>query len=90
MDNNFAIGDIVVSLYGHDKNRLFIVSAIDKNDKIVIIDGKYRGKSNPKTKNPKHLKTIAHDEKILNRLNESTSTDTEIYNMIKVYKQIKE
>ena len=90
MDNEFEIGDIVLSVSGHDKNRLFCVTSIDKSGKIVIIDGRYRDKSNPKTKNPKHLIKIAHDEDILNKINSKTATNAEIYKNIKAYRQIKE
>lgn len=90
METNFAVGDIVKSLDGHDKNRLFIVASIDKNGYLAIIDGKYRVKNKPKLKNPKHLQFVAHDEVILNKLNSPIATNTEIYKMIKVYKQVKE
>ena len=53
MENNFTVGDVVLSLRGHDKNRLYIVVAIDKINEIVIIDGKYHLRENPKKKNPK-------------------------------------
>ena len=90
MDTNFVIGDVVNSISGHDKNRLFIVVGIDKNGYIAIIDGKYRGKSKPKLKNPKHLIKVAHDDNLLNKVNSPLTTDTEIYKLIKVYKQVKE
>ena len=87
MDINFEIGDVVESLSGHDQNRLFIVVGIDKNGYIAIIDGRYRGKTKPKLKNPKHLKKVAHDENIINKINSPISTNAEIYKLIKVYKK---
>ena len=90
MDTEFMVGDIVRSLSGHDKNRLFVVLSIDKNGYPVIIDGRYRVRSKPKTKNPKHLLKVAHDDKILQKVSSPIATDTEIYKMIKVYKQVKE
>ena len=33
MEHNFIIGDVVLSLSGHDKNRLYVVVGIDKNNK---------------------------------------------------------
>lgn len=90
MDTNFVIGDVVKSTSGHDKNRLFIVVGIDKSGYIAIIDGKYRGKSKPKLKNPKHLIVISHDDNLLNKVNSPITTDTEIYKLIKVYKKVKE
>ncbi len=90
MENEFRVGDIVKSLSGHDKNRLFIVTTIDKNGFIGIIDGKYRKRDYPKLKNPKHLLLVGHDDSIVERISQPTSTDTEIHKMIKVYKNVKE
>ena len=90
MENNFLVGDVVLSLSGHDKNRLYIVVAIDKINEIVIIDGKYHLRENPKKKNPKHLQKVAHDDAIIEKVNSKIATNAEIYKMIKAYKQIKE
>ena len=90
MDKEFVVGDVVVSTSGHDKNRPFIIISIDKNGYPVIIDGRYRIRTKPKTKNPKHLLKVAHDDEILKKVSSPIATDTEIYKMIKVYKQIKE
>lgn len=83
----FKAGDIVKSISGHDKNRLFIVITIDKNGKVAIIDGRYRAKNKPKLKNAKHLVKVAHDEVILNRLQQTSSTNAEIFKLIKNYKE---
>ena len=90
MEENLKVGDIVKSLSGHDKNDIFIVVDIDKNGYIAIIDGKYRQKSQPKKKNPKHLLKIAHDEDLFNKTNSPIVTNAEIYKAIKAYKKIKE
>ena len=90
METNFMVGDIVTSLSGHDKNRIFIVVDIDKNGYLAIIDGKYRIKTQPKLKNPKHLIKIAHDEALLEKVGSPIVTNAEIYKLIKAYKQIKE
>ena len=49
------IGDVVISLSGHDCGRLYVVIGIE-NDSIVLCDGKRKLLSNPKRKNKKHLK----------------------------------
>ncbi len=85
MENEFKVGDIVSSLSGHDKNHLFIVVSIDKSGYIAIIDGKSRLRDNPKIKNPKHLRKIAHDDKVLDKVLSPIATNAEIYKMIKVY-----
>ena len=86
MDTNFVVGDVVQSLSGHDQNRLFIVVGIDKNGYLAIIDGRYRGKDKQKLKNPKHLKFVAHDEKLLEKVCSALSTNAEIHKLIKAYK----
>lgn len=86
METSFEVGDVVISLSGHDKNHLFMVVGIDKNGYLAIIDGKYRKRGNSKTKNPKHLRKVAHDEEILEKVHSRVATDAEIYKMIKVYK----
>ena len=86
METDFKVGDIVQSLGGHDKNRLFIVVGIDKNGYLAIIDGRYREKIKPKLKNPKHLKVVAHDENLLEKVNSPIVTNAEIYKLIKAYK----
>ena len=83
----FKAGDIVKSISGHDKNRLFVVITIDKNGKVVIIDGRYRALDKPKLKNAKHLVKVAHDDAILNKLQQKSSTNTEIFKLIKNYKE---
>ena len=90
MDKEFSVGDIVISLSGHDKNQPFIITSIDKKGYCGIIDGRYRTKDKPKFKNPKHLKIIAHSEEVLAKAMSALSTNTEIYKLIKVYKEVKE
>ena len=90
MDKEFSVGDIVMSLSGHDKCQPFIVVSIDKKGYCAIIDGRYRLKNEPKNKNPKHLKFVAHSAELLNKVLSPLTTNAEIYKLIKVYKQIKE
>lgn len=90
MDTEIMVGDIVISLSGHDKNQPFIVTSIDKNGYCAIIDGRNRTKDKPKNKNPKHLKIVAHNQEILNKVLSPLSTNAEIYKLIKAYKEIKE
>lgn len=90
MEQNLKVGDVVVSTFGHDKNQVFIVTSIDKNGFLFIIDGRYRLKEKPKKKNPKHLQKLAHDNFIIEKINSPLSTNAEIYKLIKAYKNIKE
>ena len=86
METNFKVGDIVKSLSGHDQNRLFLVVGLDKNGYLAIIDGRYREKTKPKLKNPKHLILVAHDESLIEKVNSPIVTNAEIYKLIKAYK----
>lgn len=90
MDSELKVGDIVISTSGHDKNNPFIVVSIDKNGNFGIIDGRYRTRTMPKTKNPKHLQFVEHNEAILSKVMSPIATDAEIYKLIKVYKKVKE
>ncbi|MEE1321519.1 MAG: KOW domain-containing RNA-binding protein [Acutalibacteraceae bacterium] len=51
---DFKVGQVVLSLAGHDKGELLVVAGTE-NKKVLICDGKGRGLQNPKHKNPKHL-----------------------------------
>ena len=90
METNFVVGDVVQSISGHDQNRLFIVVGIDKNGFLAIIDGRYREKTKPKLKNPKHVEFVAHDDDLLKKVNSPIVTNAEIYKLIKAYKNVKE
>ena len=98
MNNQFIAGDIVKSVAGHDKNRIFLVVSIDKIGYPVIIKARSGGggkgirivKDEAEFENPKHLVKLAHDEAIYNKFLSPIVTDTEIYNALKVYKTDKE
>ena len=49
------IGDVVVSLSGHDVGRLYVVTGVEENS-AVLCDGKRKLLKSPKKKNIKHLK----------------------------------
>lgn len=55
---NLSVGDMAVSLAGHDKDRLYIVVAELSSDFVLVADGKYRLVDNPKQKRRKHLKFV--------------------------------
>ncbi len=50
------IGDIVISLAGHDAGKPFIVIAKASENFVLIADGISRGMENPKLKRQKHLR----------------------------------
>ncbi len=47
-------GQVVKSLAGRDKGKLYLVIGFAEN-KVLLADGRCRKISNPKKKNPKHL-----------------------------------
>ncbi len=53
------VGDIVVSLAGHDSGKPFVVVAVVNDDFVLMADGKARGMENPKLKRKKHLRVVA-------------------------------
>lgn len=74
----FRIGDIVLAISGREKGSYFIVRSIE-NDKVLLVNGKTRTLSNPKTKNVKHIKfcknsnldfKFVHDCDIIYKINE--------------------
>lgn len=48
-------GDVVMSLKGHDKDKLYVVTGLE-GDFLLLCDGKCKLLSHPKKKNIKHLK----------------------------------
>ena len=57
-DVQLSVGDMAVSLKGHDCGRLYIVVAEINSDFVLVADGKYRPVDNPKQKRRKHLKFV--------------------------------
>lgn len=50
-----AIGQVVKSKAGRDKDRLFLILDIIDSENVFIVDGKLRKLENPKKKKVKHL-----------------------------------
>lgn len=62
------IGDIVISLKGHDADKPFIIIAEAGADFVLIADGCSRGVENPKLKRKRHLR-VADNSGIENPTN---------------------
>lgn len=52
-----ALGKIVLSLAGNDKNGLFVVLKVE-SEYVYYADGRKRKATNPKRKNIKHIKVL--------------------------------
>lgn len=50
-------GDVVMSLRGHDKDKLYVVTGSEGNF-LLLCDGKCKLLTNPKRKNIRHLKAV--------------------------------
>lgn len=50
------VGDIVVSLAGHDKGDAFVVTSVVSDTFVLIADGKARTVERPKLKRKRHLR----------------------------------
>ena len=75
------VGQVVISLAGHDKGELLVIAGFDKN-RVLVCDGKQRKLERPKLKNPKHLMetgillsedSIATNRKIRKTINKSSN-----------------
>ena len=51
------IGELATSKAGHDKDRLYLVIG-EKDDCVLLCDGRLRGVTNPKKKKKKHIQII--------------------------------
>ena len=65
-DVTLCVGDLAISLKGHDTGRMYVVVAELNENFVLVADGKYRLTENPKLKRRKHLcykcKTDASDD----------------------------
>lgn len=62
-----SVGDVVQSIKGRDRYRVFLVTEIDESDKVspvVITDGRLHKLDEKKHKNPRHLRIISERVKI--------------------------
>ena len=65
--SQFSVGDMVVSLCGHDKGEYFIITGVD-GDRVIICDGKRRKAEKKKKKKNKHVSPTGLSSKIINNL----------------------
>lgn len=65
--SQFLVGDMVVSLCGHDKGEYFIITGVE-GDSVVICDGKRRKAEKKKKKKNKHVSPTGLRSEIINNL----------------------
>ena len=68
----FQIADLVVSLSGRDKNRVFMVTEVLDSNYVLIADGMLRKLEKPKKKKIKHLEKsqVVLNERLLQKISE--------------------
>lgn len=79
------IGDIAISLAGHDKNQAYII--IDAGEGFVLLcDGRIRTLKNPKKKNIKHIQIVKiKNNPIKESIAKNRIRDEEIKRFLKLY-----
>ena len=77
-----SVGDVVQSIKGRDRYRVFLVVAIDESDKVspvVIADGRLHKLDEKKHKNPRHLRIISERDKIDKPAGSEALEDVQVY-----------
>jgi len=82
---NIIKGDIVKSLSGRDKGRLFFVLDCQDDGYVLLADGDYRRLGNPKRKKIKHISHFSSaDIRVAQKLKKGDSvTDAELRKAIR-------
>ncbi|MCQ2771276.1 MAG: KOW domain-containing RNA-binding protein [Clostridia bacterium] len=82
-----SVGGVCVSLTGHDAGMLFILIGM-RNDKALLVNGKQRKISNPKTKNYKHISILSMlPDCSVERIKVGSIKDNEIIHQLKIAKR---
>ena len=76
------VGDVVMSISGHDRGELYIVV---KNDErfAYVSDGRLKPVSKPKKKNIKHINKIGKSDEFIELLNNNILTDVKLKYLLK-------
>lgn len=77
------IGDVVVSLKGHDTGEAFVVTSVVNDQFVLIADGKSRTLDNPKLKRNRHLRVVG-------KADLTSPTNATLKNSVKQYKERRE
>ena len=80
-------GGICQSLQGRDKDRYYLIAAVNADGTVLVTDGNFKKLASPKKKNLKHLRLLPEKaESIALKLAEGKQVfDTEIYSALKNY-----
>lgn len=83
------LGEIVFSIAGRDKDRYYVVVAIENESRVKVADGEFKSIKNAKLKNVKHIKSSEVVlEKIEQKLMDGDQVfDTEIRSALRSYNE---
>lgn len=82
-----AVGGICESLQGRDKNRFYIISAVNTDGTVMVVDGNFKKFASPKKKNLKHLRLLPETAETIGEklVNGDKVFDSEVYSALKTY-----
>ena len=82
-----AVGGICESLQGRDKGRFYIISGVNPDGSILVVDGNFKKLAAPKRKNLKHARLLPERaESIGDKLLKGDKVfDSEVYSALKTY-----
>ena len=83
------LGEIVSSEAGRDKDRFYVVVAVEEGNRVRVADGEFKSIKDAKLKNIKHVKSSGVIlEKIAQKLIEGDQVfDTEIRSALRSYNE---
>ncbi len=81
------MGGICESLQGRDKNRFYIISKVNADGSVLVVDGNFKKLATPKKKNLKHLRLLPEAAEIIGEklINGDKVFDSEVYSALKAY-----
>ena len=87
MENNqYRIRALARSKAGHDKGDVFVVAG-EREERVLLADGKGRTLKSPKAKNPAHVQLITRFSEELAEQIRRISSDDDVRRILKQYKQ---
>lgn len=78
-------GQVVKSLAGRDKGRLYLIIGFAKGSQALLADGRCRTVNNPKKKNPRHLQPYHNIfPEIKERIRQGNLNDNMVRNILNI------
>ena len=84
-------GMMAKSLAGHDKNKIYMVLTADE-DRVHLVDGKYKTIEHPKMKKRKHVQIDTHVSEWIRQIvdNKQIISDSDVIKAIRDYQKQKQ